>query len=118
MNNADISNNLQPDKYDALFKEIVLAGWATRSDGNVDSPTGYFAVVEIPDHLHELAEMRDAVDPDSSLVTDWPESGWYVTVENSDGLIWVFRAGSQLQADTAYDEQVLAYADWDDQPVD
>lgn len=32
---------------EGLFREIVTAGWANQSDGNVEAPTGYFAKVTI-----------------------------------------------------------------------
>lgn len=105
---------LVDSKYDSLFKEIITAGWCIKSDGHVESPQGYFALVEIPAHRGELVEMFDAVEPQSlGDLDEWPESGWYVTVENSDGLIHVYKCAAKYLAEDAFAEREGAFARWD-----
>lgn len=60
-----------------MFQQVVTEGWANLSDGNVEAPTGHFAVIQIDDN--ELGEVRDAFD--SSLI----EAGSYLLIEDSDG---------------------------------
>lgn len=97
--------------YDPLFKAIITAGQARDTDGEVDSPTGHFALIEIPEYLHELAAMRDEVDPDSSLTNDWPESGWYFATENSDGVITVYK-GKHHTVANAFAAARTDYGEW------
>jgi hypothetical protein len=101
---------VQPSKWDALFKEIITAGWAVKSDGHVESPQGYFAVVEIPDHQGELDEMKDALDllPGEEM----PPSGWYFTIENNQGLIFVYRTIDRNAA-FFFKERMEEFAKWD-----
>jgi hypothetical protein len=110
----------QPSKHDNLFKELITAGWCVKSDGNVEAPTGYFSITEIPDHHGELVEMRDAITCDADRAPDeyqfldnWPESGWYFTTENSDGIIYVYKV-DKVSANRFFDEYSRQYSAWDD----
>ena len=118
MSATDHANFLADSKYisnhDEIFKQIISAGWAVKSNGDVDSPSGYFAVVEIPGKTGELAEMRDAVEPhgDYRYLTNWPDPGWYVTLENEYGQIFVYKAGSQITAMAEYSRLEVDYMLW------
>ena len=103
--------SLLHEQYDNLFKAIISAGWNMKSDGDVESPSGFFALVEIPDHYGELAEMQDAVG-DETVDDEWPDTGWYVSYENSDGLIFVLECASQHVAERTYDEFEEQYNTW------
>ncbi len=104
---------LMEAKYDNLFKSIITAGWNVTSDGHVESPQGFFAVVEIPANFAEFNDLVDAVDPDSEFESDdWPEPGWYFTVENSDGLIRVYKS-TQRRASAAFQEALGSFAAWE-----
>lgn len=72
---------------DAAFKQIITAGWNVKSGGDVESPQGFFAVIEIPAHKGELADMIDAVELSDEDVATLPQAGWYFTVENEHGQI-------------------------------
>lgn len=100
-------------KYDRLFKSIVSSGWANESDGNVESVTGYFALIEIPSNIGELQEMQHAVDESSLIEDEWPESGWYTCYENSDGLIFVFEWRNEAAARDWYSKQEELFGRWD-----
>lgn len=104
------SGELQPAEFDNLFKGIITDGWAERSDGHVESPQGYFAVVEIPAPGGELTEMGDALGWEQYQPV--PKSGWYLTIENSDGLIYVYRATS-AEVHKAFDDLAERFARWE-----
>lgn len=96
---------------DTAFKAIVAAGWAMKSDGNVEAPTGYFA--KIPISKEELPELMDAVfghvdDPDEVTI----EPGYYVTKENSDGIIWIWKYNAKFLMDSHYASLEREYAEW------
>lgn len=105
---------LQPSKYDRLFKDLVSAEWCVKSDGNVEAPTGYFSITEIPEHPGELADMKSAVEQDQDSYEEWPEPGWYFTTENSDGMIRVY-ATDKGAAEILYQSYLKQYAEWDDE---
>lgn len=111
LENEVSDSRLLHSDYDNLFKAIVTAGWNIKSDGDVEADTGSFALVEIPDNVHEMADMRDAVEPDGDLAA-WPDSGWFVTSENTDGLIYVYEFRTQHDAEVAYDKLDDEYTAW------
>lgn len=107
------------EKYDSLFKHLITAEWCVESDGHVESPTGYFSITEIPSHEGELNEMREAVfgDEPNEFVwlnnENWPESGWYLTRENDQGLIFVWKMASKHEAVKFYRSWQVEYSKWE-----
>lgn len=106
------------DKYDPLFKEIVGSSWCVRSSGNVEAPSGFFSVTEIPDNVHELDDMRDALIERLEGTFDdlaaWPAPGWYVTVENSDGIIFVYEVRDEVEANFQFANLEDQFDVWSD----
>lgn len=104
--------------WDNLFKVIIGNGWAEVSDGDIDSPVGYFALVPIG--------ATDLVDAPGNLraefADDWPNvslaneprlrTGWYITMENTRGIIWVFRFRNEADARAEYLARELEYNTW------
>ena len=94
---------------DNAFKQIISAGWAMKSDGNVEAPCGYFA--KIPIEPNELDELMNAVfddDPPESRI----EPGYYVTKEDSNGLIWIWKYDSKFMMDSMYAAFEREYIAW------
>lgn len=105
---------LVDSRFDNLFRQIITAGWNVKSDGEVESPTGFFALVEIPTkYTGEYYEMLLAVEGEP-LQLPWNEleSGWYVTVENSDGIIFVFKCPGKSFAENLYTATETQYNKW------
>lgn len=105
-----IPNSRSPldSRYDVLFKDLITAGWNVKSDGNVEAPSGHFAIVEIPSHPGELLEMQNALD---SVDYDWPEPGWYFCVENDLGQIFAYSVTKE-EAEEMYVADQLALEYW------
>ena len=105
-------------QYDNLFKTLVTAEWCVKSDGNVEAPTGYFSITEIPVHEGEFREMRDAIydQLEAELRVDeaWPAAGWYVTIENSDGVMFAYEVDSEATAKYIFAQLEQQYLDWSD----
>lgn len=103
-------------KYDNTFKSIISAGWAVKSDGNVEAVTGYFALIELPSNDAERAELIDAVadslDPDQLAELGDLTPGWFVSWEDSNGIIRVYRQDSQAVAEHRYADLERDYAVW------
>lgn len=100
-----------PNHFDSLFKALVGSGWCVVSDGHVESPQGYFSITEIPSHKGELTEMKDALD----YAYAWPEAGWYVTIEDNAGFIFVYPAKDRDRAFLVYTLLADAFAKWDNE---
>jgi hypothetical protein len=105
-------------QYDNLFKTLVTAEWCVKSDGNVEAPTGYFSITEIPAHEGEFREMyaaiEDSLEPEFTVDEAWPAAGWYVTIENSDGVIFVYEVINEAEAKYIFAELEKQYLDWTD----
>lgn len=96
---------------DATFREIVTAGWANRSDGDVESPTGAFALVTIT--LAELPELMEAVGIDWHLDAAKQDLvGSFNVIENEQGQVWVLRYDSAKSATLAYEARVQSFERW------
>lgn len=124
--------HLVASSYDNVAKAIISAGWATSSDGDVESPTGAFAYFDVPNpapsdssvpfRMTELGSMVDAIEmSEETWMTEMLPAGWYVAVENSDGIIHVWNVGMGLDARAGYiakvwfERKVADYVAWADQ---
>lgn len=91
------------------FRQIVTAGWANLSDGNVEAPTGHFALVHIePAEMRELMEAVFEDEPEP--VTIYP--GSYLVLEDSDGnteLLEYYVLDGALEA---YNRNMREFALW------
>lgn len=103
-------------KYDSPRDEIldmmVKNGWGNKSSGNVESPSGWFAIVTntMADHtsLEDAFgnERRELGVPFSDIV------GSFVVVENSQGFVTVHDFESEHAAEIVYAECADEYAMW------
>lgn len=105
------------EKYDAQFKQLVTALWSVKSDGEVEAPTGFFALVEIPEGSYEFKDMVDSVGldeyyDDEGKPSGVAKAGWYVTQENEYGIIFVYEFKNKGAADVAYNELTSIYEGW------
>jgi len=101
--------------YDNLFKAVVTAGWCVKSDGHVEAPTGYFSMTEIPSHPGELREMQDAVEDKRVPFSTWPPAGWYITVEDSAGFMYVYPTNGETQAGVLFHKVLDIFSRWDNE---
>lgn len=79
--------------FESVVQAIITAGWSNQSDGDVDAPTGHFAIVEVPALDKELADMVDAlldtVDGEEVVALCTAERGHYMVVETSEGQVHI-----------------------------
>jgi hypothetical protein len=97
------------------FRSIVSAGWNVKSGGEVEAVTGHFAIVEIPAHAGERAEMRDAVfsdNPDEEKVFDSIPAGWFMVIEDSQGNVGLVNADNEADAHQMFQNAEAEYAEW------
>jgi hypothetical protein len=100
---------------EALFQAMIYDYWFTKSSGDVESPTGYFAYVTNTDR--EILSILDAF----TEVTDVygvPNTedmiGSFVVVEDSQGGIHINRYDSDDQAHAAFMRLEADFLDWED----
>lgn len=103
-------------KAEEVFKAIADAGWGVMSSGNLESPVGYFTVVEIPDHAGEREAMKAAVfsEESSGEAFDRLESGWFFLVQHADGSVQYGKCKNKDYALARYSLSRAAYEDWAD----
>lgn len=90
------------------FRAIVDAGWANKSDGDVEAPTGHFAFVSIAPN--ELSELLDAIGHHESFGPPMP--GVYLVIEDSDGNTTLLEYYVESGAKMAFNMMAREYAIW------
>jgi hypothetical protein len=113
-------NNLR----DSLLHFLCENGWANRSSGDVESPTGYFWLISLTweDVKPENTEFTSLIEewltdnyvPDVREVREAIEGTWII-VENSDGLVFSFPYVWGSEGSERYTGLVAQYNEWADQ---
>ena len=100
-------------RFEALTRAMLNDGWFTSSDGDVESPTGYFGYVT--NTLPQLPEIYD-VFSDTIEAYGKPEDsdmvGSFFVSINSAGVLNVRRCASNEVARTEYELAQASYATW------
>lgn len=100
---------------EALFQAMITGGWATESDGDVESPHGHFARVH--NATAELAEIGDAFEDTLSAYGRPAEDeivGDFIVIEDSQGFVHITRYPNALATIEAYAAIQADYAAWED----
>lgn len=105
-----------------VMQAIITAQWSNNSNGDVEAPTGHFAIVERPSHPGELNDMLAAIedmdDPDNIDMIhafEDAEPGFYAVVEDSNGLVHITGPHTQQEATEWFTKAEDAYAEWNAQ---
>lgn len=99
-----------PARYDSVFKAIVGSDWPDDRSGNVESPSGYFALLYIPEDDEPEHDTFKTELPiwDSNC----PHAGWYITTEDGCGTIWAYSMPEEWEARRAFDALEADYDAW------
>lgn len=100
---------------EALFRAMLTHAWFTASDGDVESPTGYFGYVtnetaEVPEVLDAFADVTEFY---GAPATD-DIVGSFVASINSNGILAIVRYGSDSAARQSYEALQSDYLRWAD----
>ena len=100
-------------EYDPFFKVASGLDVADEADGNVESPSGWFALID----MSTPALRRDVVQAVDDLVPDYPfgdkpDCGVYVTTTNNSGIIWVYEFDTRREAEDFYEPFVAVFNEW------
>jgi len=93
------------------FQQIVTSGWANLSEGDVEAPTGHFALIHI--EPNELAELTDAVFSDGDYpgpITDYV--GSFLLEEDSYGNATLIEFSDLDAALESYNRLAREFALW------
>lgn len=96
------------DKLTLLFESMILNGWFTESDGDVESPTGHFGYVT--NEQNELESIRDAFPEESQDVADSDIVGSFVMLTNSDGISVIVRERNNRAAQNMFKQLQMEYS--------
>lgn len=102
---------------ESVMQYIITAGWNKISDGDVNAPTGHFAIVEVPTNNNELADIVDAIrdeaDGNEIVALCTAPRGWYLVVENDQGQVFVNGPFSEESTNLMYNITQADFSEWD-----
>ena len=116
-------------KYDSARDEVIALladeaeGYGQRDDstGDVEAPTGYFALVTIPDDVTFTVRVL-AYDADSVAneygVTPADVIGSHIVTHDSQGFVYVETFADEATARDEYTCRAARFAEWDDEDRD
>ena len=93
--------------------------WCDEESGHVESPTGHFALVEIPHNEDDRDYMFREIDAltghhfGDNESDERPDSGWYVVITDSSGFVHWQNYSTEDAACNAFDALEAEYAEWD-----
>jgi hypothetical protein len=98
---------------EALFKDMLNNGWFTKSDGDVESPFGYFGyVINTEAELWELFQaFEDTIECYGQPLSE-DVIGSFIAYINSDGIITIERMANNLEAELWYHNTSRDYTKW------
>lgn len=104
---------------DQVLHAMTREGWASESDGDTESPTGYFS--RISNNMADIVSIIDAFAGDAfEIAPDFDFSelvGHFLLVENDQGQIFVTAYNSEKELRNAYMDLVVAYCDYRGMPA-
>jgi hypothetical protein len=95
---------------EVMFQAIITAGWANRSTGEVEAPTGHVAIVDLSTEREMLAEVLE--EPDLIAALEETEPGWYVVTEDGAGFVAVAGPMSETEALGRFLAADAEHTDW------
>lgn len=112
-------NRLLHEQYDRLFKSIVSGDWANESEGDVEAPTGFFSLIlieynECEEVWNAFASYPDLSDCQMKVLWSGMLAGYYLTTEDSNGIIRVYAYDEPDDARRAYEALVHQFGEWYD----
>lgn len=99
--------------FEALMRHMLNNGWFTKSDGDVESPFGYFGYV-----INEAAELPEIYSAFDDIIEmygkpkDEDMVGKFIAYINSDGVITIERMGSKIEAELWFRNTDRDYTKW------
>lgn len=98
---------------EALFRAMLQEGWFCASNGETDSPTGFFGyVTNEPNEIKELTEAFFKTLETYGAPSDSDVIGAFTAHIDSNGIISIHRWDSKQEAEKAYLAASSEYEKW------
>lgn len=97
---------------EALLKDMLQSGWFTKSDGDTESPLGFFGYINVVEDALFLIRQAFA---DTIEVYGDPKMelcGYWFAMIPSSGIIHFWRKDSLEEAQKNFDHYVIEYGEW------
>lgn len=99
--------------FEALMKDMLQNGWFTRSEGDVESPLGYFGyVTNDKSDLFELRQVFCETIGAYGDVADEDLIGNFFATITTNGIIHIFRKNTAEEAKKNFDHYCNEFAEW------
>ncbi len=92
-----------------LASALVTEGWANQSDGEVDAPSGHFAIIDATTEREIMADLTEYVGEDFSAVP----AAWLLVEHDDQGFVTVTECDSEADAQARYAALEAIYVAWD-----
>lgn len=100
---------------DEVLYQISLEGWANESNGDVESPTGYFSRITItPEELREVTEAFSDTIEELGFKLTGSLVGFFLLTEDGQGFVEVDEFPDETALTQAYREREAEYLEWAD----
>lgn len=96
--------------FENAISAMITDSWEMMGDGDVDAPTGYFAIVEIDGAEKALNYCTGNVEWDEAIYS--AEKGFYFSREDSDGNIFIEYFSNKDSALARFLQYSDSYSDW------
>ena len=99
--------------FEALMKDMLNQGWFAKSNGDVESPLGYYGYVT--NTKYELSDIRQAFSETIGFYGDVPDEdliGSFFANINSNGIIYIYRKDNDDEARRQYELHNIEYSEW------
>ena len=95
------------------LESIINAGWNVTSSGDVESPTGHFAIVERPTNPVELAQIIESLeDAEQAQAFTALPTGFYAVITDTRGNVTYSQALTEPTAMRWFRQSEHMYSNW------
>jgi hypothetical protein len=97
---------------DNAFKAIIASGWANQTDGDVESPMGFFTIIDMSTEREQITDILSDADLDGAM--EHIEPSWYITTEDSQGFL-SYERSTEIAAKEWFKQMQKRYFKWSDE---
>ena len=97
---------------DNAFKAIISNGWANETDGNVEAPMGFFAIIDLTTEREQITEILAEYELDGAM--EHIEPSWYITTEDTRGFL-SYERSTEIAAKEWFKQMQKRYYKWSEE---
>lgn len=100
-------------QYDRTVRELTTLDDTLASSGNVEAPTGWFAILEITSDAYQRTVEMGWLQENGLEQPDLPDGGWYLYTQDNNGLSMVYECEDGDHADELYSLLEERYSEYE-----